>query len=217
MMFETFLFSKLLQPVDPTVAASFGDLAPDNIAYNKSSFVSRYRHFSAFAYAGGTYRLDAGLGPLFNRRRSYHTSHGESELWPIDPVLLGSGRVQDLLLQVARCLPIAPERYAVGVNQIRVRADDEHMGSPAPSLHQDGYAFSCHIAVRRENVSGGTSIISRSPRPVDVILEHALEPGEFIFFNDTRLYHTATPVTCRIGGVSAWRDMLILDFVPCAA
>jgi hypothetical protein len=213
MRFETFLFSKVLKPIDGTLAESFSRLASDNIAYNSSSFVSRYRHFSAFAHRDGTYQWNEEIRALFNSRRPFHTSHGESDLRSIDPALISSGQVQALLLDVSRCLPIDCERYAVGVNQIRVKADDDHMGSPAPSLHQDGYDYSCHLAVRRENASGGTSIISRSKSPADVVLEHTLESGEFIFFNDTKLYHTATPVTCRIGGMPAWRDMLIFDFL----
>jgi hypothetical protein len=213
MMFETFLFSKILKPIDATLVDSFARLIPDNVSYNKSTFVSRHRSFSTFEYKDGNYELNEGLKPLFNRRRPFHTSHGGSELASIDPALLGSGQVQALLLELSKCFPIERDSYAVGVNQIRVKTDDEHMGSPAPGLHQDGYEYSCHLAVHRENVSGGTSIISRSKDPADIVLEHNLVSGEFVFFNDIELYHTATPVTYRIGGMPAWRDMLIFDFI----
>ena len=55
--------------------------------------------------------------------------------------------------------------------------------------------------------------VKTSKLPQDIILERELESGEFIFFNDRKVFHTATPVACKIGGYETYRDMVIIDFV----
>jgi hypothetical protein len=210
---ESFLVGKLLDPVDPIIASSFADLAPDVIAYNRSSFVSRFRSFSAFRWDSARYVASGESEAHFNQRRAFHTDYNAAAPNPLSDRLIQSGAMAELLAEVTRGLPIERSTFHVGVNQIRVVADDDHMGSPAPGLHQDGYDYSCHLNVTRRNVSGGTSLISKSRAPEDLVLEHNLQPGEFVFFNDRAMFHTASPVCRKIGGHLAWRDMLIFDFV----
>jgi hypothetical protein len=215
MIFDSFLFSKLIDGFSQVLLQSFDRLRPDTIAYNKTGGATRYRSFGAFRHAESQFVPADELLPHFNTQKDYHTSHARPN--PLDDEVVASNAMQLLLDEVAPCLPISVDSYAIGVNQIRVVADDERMGSPAPGLHQDGYDFSCHIAVGRRNVAGGISIVAKSPRADDVVIEQCLNPGEFLFFNDRALYHTATPVTCRIGGTPAARDMLIVDFIRLAA
>jgi hypothetical protein len=212
-MFDSFFLSKLTAALPEELAASFEGLAPDTISYNRASGGSRRRHFGAFKYGDGWFSRCPSLSDCFNGQRDFHLEYEERQPQGLSASLVDGGIVMTLLDQIAPALPIPLEAYAIGVNQIRVTADDDNMGSPAPGLHQDGYDFSCHLAVGRRNVSGGTSIISLSKKPDDVVFEHNLHPGEFIFFNDRAVFHTATPVTCRIGGFMAARDMIIIDFV----
>jgi hypothetical protein len=215
MIFDSFLFSKLTDALSQALLQSFDRLRPDTIAYNKTGATTRYRSFGAFRRTESKFIPANDLLTRFNTPKDYHTAHARPN--PLDDELVASNAMQLLLDQIAPCLPIPLDSYAVGINQIRVVADDERMGSPAPGLHQDGYDFSCHLAIARRNVAGGISIVAKSPRPDDVVIEQCLNPGEFLFFNDRALYHTATPVTCRIGGTPAARDMLIVDFVRLAA
>jgi hypothetical protein len=208
-----FIMGRLLDPLPSAVTNGFASLPGDVIGYTGSGSSTRRRAFSPFVFERGEFRHSPALARRFNRRRPFHTEFGDAQPAPIGDSLLADQVPQTLLGKVAPSIPIAVERYAVGFNMIRVVADDDRMGSPAPGLHQDGYEFSCHIAITRSNAAGGTSILATAKQPEAVILEYTLQDREFVFFNDTRLYHTATPVTCRIGGIPAHRDMVILDFV----
>jgi hypothetical protein len=131
-----------------------------------------------------------------------------------DARLRDSRAIEAFLAHLVPAMPLrVPEDYAVGINLVRVVADNTNMGSPAPGLHQDGYDFSCHVNVARQNVSGGASLLASGSKSSDVILEYVLQPNEFIFFNDRELYHTATPITQRIAGEETWRDMVIIDLI----
>lgn len=210
---QGFIMGRLLDPLPPAAIAGFSKLKSDVIGYSASGSRTRRRAFSAFSYDGGRFGYAPRLEEKFNTRRPFHTEFGVERPAAIEQELIAADVPQTVLRAVAPSLPIPLDRYAVGFNMIRVAANDDQMGSPAPGLHQDGYEFSCHLAVGRSNAAGGTSILATAQRAEAVILEHTLEEREFVFFNDTRLYHTATPVTCRIGGSPAHRDMVILDFV----
>lgn len=210
-MFKTYIISKIFSTIPQKLKLSFNELSTDTINYNKNAFQARYRHFSAFSFQNGAYKLHgAGLNN-FNHKKDYHTEHSPVGLAPIDNSL--TEIISEILSEISDTLPINNEEYLVGVNQIRVIANNENMGMPAPSLHQDGSDFSCHINISRKNVSGGNSILSKSKDPKDVFLECTLQPHDYVFFNDRKLYHTATPVTSRIGGHETHRDMFILDYI----
>lgn len=214
MSFKGFIASQLLKPLPDTLIASFDRLDPDVIDYRNNEYRSRYRRFGSFRYENNQFLPAPEFGNLFNQRRDFHLHYTSTAVPALSGDLLGSGLISDLLMEIVDCLPL-PDLSAClyGVNQIRVTADDANMGSPAPGLHQDGYSYSCHLGIHRKNVSGGHSIIATSKDPNDVIFERTLRPGEFIFFNDRNLYHTATPVTPRIGGHETYRDMIIIDFI----
>jgi hypothetical protein len=212
-MFETFILSKLSSPFHSELTESFNQLTEDTISYNRTGASTRRRGFGAFRYVDGEFQHDPELSVYFNARRDFHVDHADKKPNPLIPEVIQSKAYNALLNHVAPCLPIELSQYAIGINQIRVVADDDKMGSTAPGLHQDGYDYSCHICIARRNAAGGTSIVSTSQNADDVVLEQVLQPREFVFFNDRSLYHTATPVTCRIGGSIATRDMIIVDFV----
>ena len=210
---ENFLFSLLPRPFHPAFIASFDALTPDVIAYDKSEFKSRFRHFSCFRWSGENYYEDATVLSLFNGERPFHTFHAQTQPTPMAKDIVDSGIVSDLLYDVTQPLPLDRTQYFIGVNQIRVIADKDHTGSPAPGLHQDGYDYSAHLNVKRKNVKGGRSLISTSPDSSDMLLEHYLQPGQYLFFNDKTLYHTATAVECDDPSEESYRDMVIIDFV----
>lgn len=211
--FKGFVCGRLLTSLAPGLKTAFSSLEYDVIAYNKARHLSRRRAFTAFALEHGRYKRVGTAHPRFNAMRAFHTSYKGDQPAPIADELVEAEFPQEVLAAVAPSLPVPIERYAIGFNMIRVTATDDEMGSPAPGLHQDGYDFSCHLAVSRSNAAGGTSIIATSTIAEDVVLEQTLQERDFVFFNDREMFHTATPVTCRIGGTPAHRDMIIMDFV----
>ncbi len=212
--FNSFILSKCLNSVASEFGESFETLKPDVIDYMGNSFQSRYRGFATYRVKDGDLAAVPGDTRYFNHKRDYHTKFGDSSVSPIQSEVQTHPATRELLLSLLRTLPISNlERYALGLNMIRVMATDSHMGTPAPGLHQDGYDFSCHLNVARKNVSGGASIVSRTRKEEDILLDRELQPGEYIFFNDRSLYHTASPVAPRLGGYETFRDMVIIDFV----
>jgi hypothetical protein len=212
--FSTYVRGKLAHELIDGLKGHFEGLAPDVIDYKRTGYQSRSRRFGAFAFTGEQFQHDPALRRYFNQPKGFHTQNTGCQPAGLTDTSLATGVCDALLQAVLATSPIKRGRdYMFGINLIRVRADDEHMGAPAPGLHQDGYDYSCHINVSRHNVSGGTSILAMTPHPDAVIVECDLTPGEFVFFNDRTIYHTASPVTPRCGGHETWRDMIIVDLL----
>jgi hypothetical protein len=212
--FSTFIRGKLPAELIAELRPHFDDLEPDVIDYKRTGFQSRSRRFGAFSFNGDRFEHEPSLRDHFNQIRQFHTTYSGCQPAGLTQSSLSTPAYNALLQAVLACSPIkrGPD-YMFGINLVRVRANDDQMGAPAPGLHQDGYDFSCHINVARENVSGGTSILAMAPRPEAVVVECDLTPGEFVFFNDRTMYHTASPVTPRCGGHPTWRDMIIVDLL----
>jgi hypothetical protein len=212
--FSTYIHGKLPAELVADLKPHFDDLEPDVIDYKRNGYQSRSRRFGAFSCNGEQFEHDPTLLQHFNQVRKFHTHYTGCQPAGLTERSLATGVYNALLQAVLATSPIKRGGdYMFGINLVRVRADDDHMGAPAPGLHQDGYDFSCHINVTRQNVSGGTSILATAPRPDAVVVECDLTPGEFVFFNDRTMYHTASPVTPRCGGHETWRDMIIVDLL----
>lgn len=211
---ESYLIGNLIDGISSDLSSVFPRLESDAIDYRDSGFRSRRRCFSSYAVYETGVRLDDDIKPLFNQSKEFHKVAEEKPIPTLESAKCDAAVVETFLNQLLPYLPIPNiENYAIGVNLIRVLANDENMGSPAPGLHQDGYDFSCHMNVSRENVCGGTSLIATDQDSESIVVEHPLQPGEFVFFNDRTMYHTATPVVPRIAGKECHRDMIIVDIV----
>ena len=211
--FGSFLLGKFLEGIPATLKNAFSQLKPDPIEYRETNFQSRHRSFSSYRISDDEVANDPDLATLFNGARTFHKVYGEAVPEP-DAEVVGSAAIEAFLANLIPAMPLRdPSRFAIGVNLVRVIANEVNMGSPAPGLHQDGYDFSCHVNISRRNVSGGCSILACSAEPADIVFEHTLQPNEFVFFNDVKLFHTATPITQRIVGEPTWRDMIIVDLV----
>jgi hypothetical protein len=196
----------------PELMASFDRLEPDPVDYTPTAFRSRFRRFGVFRLAAGMASEAPHAHERFNARRPFHARHGRN-VAPLAHEVVASGALQRLIEEVARCPIGGSGSCLVGVNQIRVIADDEHAGVTAPSLHQDGYDLSCHVCVGRCDVQGGISTLSRSQLPSGIFLRHSLSPGEYLFFDDRALFHTASSVRPNPPASVAARDMIILDWL----
>jgi hypothetical protein len=215
--FDGYLLGRLPSLLIKDLAFIFASLPADIIDYKQNGFQSRFRAFSSFRFKDGCFAPDRELLCHFNRKKQFHVQGvGSHPEWLATTANLET--LQSLLKRIALASPLKSESdYHYGINAVRVVADDHYMGAPAPGLHQDGYDFSCHINIARENVSGGMSIIAKTEDPKTTMVKHDLHPGEFLFFNDRTLHHTATAVTPMYVGHPTWRDMIIVDIVRAEA
>ncbi len=102
--------------------------------------------------------------------------------------------------------------FEVGVHQIRITSDDDHMGKPAPEgIHRDGFDFVAIALMDRRNTNGGITLLVEPDRLDDVLFEETLRPGEILLFDDRLVAHYTTPITPRYPG-QASRDVFVLTF-----
>ena len=213
--FTNYLLGKIPAELTARLAPIFASLPADTIDYKENGFQSRFRAFSSFRYEGDAFIPDPSLLDYFNHKKEFHFGGSQSfPAWLINPA--NQKILQQLLEEIVCSAPIRKEAdYHYGINAVRVVANDNFMGAPAPGLHQDGYNYSCHVNVTRENVSGGMSIIDLNQNPKSTMIRHELQPGDFVFFSDCTLHHTATAITPMYCGHASWRDMIIIDIVAC--
>jgi hypothetical protein len=213
--FDSFLFSQLIDGIDSSFAESYNFLAPDHVCYIKTDFITRFRHFSSFeSNENGIFENDA-LYTLFNSKKDFHVDYDETKKLPsIDKSLIQNNIIQNFLLKIFSVSPIhIRNRYGIGVHQVRVITDEKHIGDNAPTLHKDGYDFSADLAICRQNIQGGTTLISTTKKEEDIMFTHNLQPGEFVFFNDRKLFHSATQIIPDCLKEKSYRDMVIIDFL----
>lgn len=211
---EGYLLGKMIDGFNQDLTDLFPNLEHDTIDYRDSGFKSRRRCFSTYSVENKNVVRNENLAGLFNHPKEFHKIQDENPIPQLESVTFNETIVETFIEELLPSLPIRDiENYVIGVNMIRVIADDQHMGSPAPGLHQDGYDYSCHLNVCRENVCGGSSLLATSQDSSSIVIDHPLDSGEFVFFNDRKMFHTATPVVPRIAGSACYRDMIIFDFV----
>jgi hypothetical protein len=102
--------------------------------------------------------------------------------------------------------------WEVWIHQIRIRTDGETAVSPAPEgVHHDGHDFIAMHLVKRQNVSGGRSVLYDN-------LENEVhacvlkDPLDTIYADDHHVMHAVDPIRPTTKGLPAERDMLIIDF-----
>ena len=62
-------------------------------------------------------------------------------------------------------------------------------------IHKDGSQFLSVLVINRENVSGGTSLLSFDKQGRQEILSGDLAPGEILHIRDDQIYHSVSGVT----------------------
>ncbi|MFV0573955.1 MAG: 2OG-Fe dioxygenase family protein [Vibrio sp.] len=181
---------------------TFGDLIDDNYLQGKAIF--RKRRYSTCTvdkdqlywqdtsktffqpkemnnYAGGIERRFESLG---NLAKSF-----------------SSGKIIPFIMEYLEL-----NKAEVGIHQIRITANNEYIGLPAPEgPHQDGFDFVCTVCINKTNTAGGNSIVLNHN---DIVLNKQLEPGDLLLIDDKHYYHYASPIVPLLPG-EAWRDMFI--------
>jgi hypothetical protein len=189
------------------VRDSFDDLPVD--AYLRGSFPFRRRRYGrARAEGGEVCWLAAGAF----RQSSEHNAYAQGkarrfkELGDVVRGPLAGAVVPALLARLPGGV------YDVGVHQIRVLADDEHVGEPAPEgVHQDGFDYIAIVSVRRDNVGGGVTQLFDLDDQVCPFAEYTLAAGEALLCDDRQLAHYTTPIAPHLPGLAV-RDVFVLTF-----
>lgn len=97
----------------------------------------------------------------------------------------------------------------MGCHQIRVTADGESPGFPAPEgFHRDGFEYVAVTCVALRNVSGGHSLVRAGD---EVIFDRPMAPGETLLLNDREVTHYVSPIMPRSPG-RAVRDVMVVTF-----
>ncbi|UKY54815.1 2OG-Fe dioxygenase family protein [Streptomyces inhibens] len=102
--------------------------------------------------------------------------------------------------------------WHVEVHQFRITAQGTASASPTPEgRHRDGVRFVMMVLVRRENVSGGTTILYDldDQRQAEVALGH---PLDLVLVNDERVRHEVTPLIQANSRLPGLRDVLVVTF-----
>ena len=78
------------------------------------------------------------------------------------------------------------------VHQIRVECNENNVNPIPEGIHKDGYEFVGIYCVSRENIEGGVTQLYDND--MNHILTCVLEQNQGIIINDTKYYHSITPI-----------------------
>ena len=123
--------------------------------------------------------------------------------------LLEVGAFQTVVASFIDFSKIDPLVTEMGVHQIRIVANRNEKGEPAPEgIHQDGFDFVGIFCIKRDGISGGETHLYRA-KDQPPIFDKVLVPGEFVMVNDRALYHYASAVA-PTGDQEGVRDVFVL-------
>lgn len=192
---------------DPAINASFDNLPPDN--HLESRFMFRRRRYSLCRYFAGELKW---LPPIPFLQAAEHNPLAAGRPRPFHSLRSATRQAVASKIIPTLTAQLPSDEFTVGVHQIRIVANDEYMGKPAPEgIHRDGFDFVAVIAVARSNVNGGVTILVDRDNYNDVLFEDTLERGAAILFDDRNVAHYTTPITPRYPGAAS-RDVFVLTF-----
>ncbi|MEU6759159.1 2OG-Fe dioxygenase family protein [Streptomyces sp. NPDC046685] len=204
-----YVFASALGQVSDGLLASYATLPADSYLRHDRCF--RFRAFGEAKVKGETFLWGEDSASFFQSERINGYAGGvERRFAPLPDAAraFAEGLVNS---PAARAL-VADEEFRIGCHQIRITADDEHTGLPAPEgFHQDGYDLVAVTCVATENVSGGISLV-RDKDGEEVVVERTMAPGEVLFLADREVVHYVSPITPKIPGQPAHRDVVVITF-----
>jgi hypothetical protein len=153
---------------------------------------------------------------------------------PLEPDILESSLLQELIKFQFRLLPLADEAkqqsWLIEVHQIRIVTTPDRIGQPTPyGRHREGWEFAFHTLFNRSNVAGAESIVfdpaaDHEFRVVDtredgssvydyergrILLQH---PFDMLILWDEAVKHGTTPALPIFNSKRGTRDMLLTFF-----
>jgi hypothetical protein len=189
---------------------SYDDLLKDE--YLKTDRCFRYRAFSGASVKGDSVSWKADFA-FYQEPEINPYSGGIHRGFPP----LGSaarGFAEELVRSPEIRRWVDAEEFDIGCHQIRVTADAEHPGFPAPEgFHRDGFDFVAITCVTLDNVSGGNSLVRVDD---EVIVDRTMCPGETLLLDDREVTHYVSPIMPKVPGNAA-RDVVVTTFSHDAA
>jgi hypothetical protein len=197
-----------LPPLAPDAAAGFDDLPLD--AYTPGNH--RFRRFSTVKmwHEDGEWHGEQQPQRPFLQPKSYNALVGgvPRSFEPIrfDPTPQMAAAFEAMSIDRAG-------QYALNVHQIRVITNSEIRGVLVPEgPHRDGHALVLTAVFHRHNIDGGESQLM----PLDggePFYSTTLQEGQAMVVEDERMWHYATDIVSRDGGLG-WRDIWIVSINP---
>ncbi|UBF26185.1 2OG-Fe dioxygenase family protein [Kovacikia minuta CCNUW1] len=194
-----------------TLAPYFQNLPID--PYIKDNY--RFRRFSNFKVC------DQHLVQLphakFFQSKTYNPLLGDvtREYGELDDGLVQLKDFQTLVLEFFEFCKRCSTFTDIGVHQIRITADPQQKGNPAPEgIHRDGVDLVGIFCVGRQDLEGGETELYKSThlplnRTRDLAFTKILNPGELLTFSDHRFFHFTTPVHAASSEIGS-RDVFVL-------
>jgi len=188
---------------------SFNRLAPD--AYLKSQKPFRFRAFGTADVEGYDISWHNDSSFLQGTDVNVYAGGVERRFSPLGgPVReFAEGLVREAALRKL----VGAEEFVIGCHQIRIVAGEDQVGLPAPEgFHRDGFDSIAVTVVAAENVSGGISLVREEVGEGDFLLDRTMTPGETLYLDDRKVLHYVSPITPKLPGVIACRDVVVITF-----
>ncbi|AEG09409.1 Protein of unknown function DUF2257 [Shewanella baltica OS183] len=184
---------------------SFNQLKADN--YLKSKSVFRRRAYSIGSITNS--RLNWKEDTTFLQSEELNRYIG-GVIRHFEPLLMESKNyIESIVHRLIKSAKIPQDDYEIGCHQIRISAENDFNGYPAPEgFHRDGFDYIAIHCVSLNNVNGAISLV----RPIDDedhLLEHVLMPGQVMVLDDREVEHYVTPMTPKLPG-AAHRDIFVI-------
>jgi hypothetical protein len=114
-----------------------------------------------------------------------------------------------MLSEIKKGLNLDLSSSVLGVHQIRIVAQKNSSGHPAPEgIHKDGFDYIAIICMDRFHVSGGVTELYEDPNG-SPIFSKVLRPGEILFCNDRSRFHFTGPLE-PMGTEFGHRDVFVV-------
>ena len=205
---DTFVLFNVTPAPDEAVQETFNRLPDDQ--YLKGPYAFRKRAFARGRLSPEGIAWDSRTDFFQSRCINEYAGDIERVFAPAD------AEIRNYIWRTLQCPSyrrgLGDAEYDFGLHQLRILCDATYQGFPVPEgYHQDGFDFVSIHSFQRFNVNGGRSYLRAGATDGPRIHEHDLLHGEVLVFNDRRLFHYASPISCREPG-PGHRDICVLTF-----
>lgn len=108
---------------------------------------------------------------------------------------------------------VSSRYWKIFFHQVRIQATSSLEGKPAPEgIHKDGVNFSTLFCVNRTPSSDGAINIMYDNEKNEIEKVTLNRFGDLVIFDDSKVFHSVTPLQVQEGEKEAHRDMLFLEF-----
>lgn len=196
------------------MADEWNNLEVDNYLQNDASF--RERRFGRFAYQPSSGRLtQLAHKPYFQAAKTNTYAGGMQRIVaPLTDRFARNPLLRELISQDFACFPTVDfdpdELWHVAVHLFRIIGREGEIGEPTPEgVHRDDIDFGAMHLISRSNAEGGLSRIHEEDHSVkaELCLERRLDT---LFWADTNVLHSVTPIHPKDKNERAVRDILII-------